>query len=870
MKLLIFISIFISASLSFSQQGGVFKYLSILPTSLPTTCTPGTTRFDSSGHQLNLCYPANTWTAVGSGAGGTWGSITGTLSSQTDLQSALNGKQSTLSFIDSLVNTAGSVALSGDTASPGNLKYYGTNSSGTLGYNSLTSYANSTVAFLATGNVGTVTNPSVLIAPTVIFDTNSGYNASNGRFTIPISGYYLVGFSGQSGGATEPLQYYVNGSPCNTSDCYFYDNSGSAGLIFPVILPNHFNAGDYITWVPDGTWTGNNLTSLWVYSAFGYSTGNAASWSGYNANTETWSTSSTSLALPTNSGGNALTQIGPSSGLVVTPASGNNLGITWTPSTVSACYMVDASTTMDAATNGVATSALSPDGTTLLDSREGANSGTIDYPTHLSGLYCPGTTSPVTIYMYLATSTGTMGIGSPSGLIPTVIWRLVQLSGYGNGIATVSSFGSTPNSGGATISGTAIQMQPADGTHGGGVSIIAQIWAGAKTFLASPIFDDASDNTKQITFNISGNTTGRTLTLAGTSSTSQTLNFPNITATDTLASLGLAQTYSSVQTFTSAPIFSSVSASQALTVNGSKALTSNAFGTAPAGSTISEWDANSNLSANSFIPGFTTTATAAGTTTMTIASAEIQAWTGSSAQTIKLPTTSVAAGAQYYFINLSTASLTIQSSGANTINTALTNTTDLCTAVVATPTTAANWSCALTAIGPIPIGLGGTGATSIATGIVTSNGTVLSSVTTPLALASGGTAKASVTVAAAATSWAGWDANKNLQANNHVDALASIATAAGTTALVVGSAHYENFTGATTQTVTLPVATGLSNGYTFRITNNSSGVVTIQSSGANVIKAMAAGSMLDVWCVNTAGGTGTASWNWQYTASLNN
>lgn len=35
---------------------------------------------------------------AGGGGGGTWGSITGTLSDQTDLQSALNGKQSTITF----------------------------------------------------------------------------------------------------------------------------------------------------------------------------------------------------------------------------------------------------------------------------------------------------------------------------------------------------------------------------------------------------------------------------------------------------------------------------------------------------------------------------------------------------------------------------------------------------------------------------------------------------------------------------------------------------------------------------------------------------------------------------------------------------
>lgn len=94
------------------------------------------------------------------------------------------------------------------------------------------------------------------------------------------------------------------------------------------------------------------------------------------------------------------------------------------------------------------------------------------------------------------------------------------------------------------------------------------------------------------------------------------------------------------------------------------------------------------------VPGFTTTATAAGTTTLTISTATaIMVWTGSTTQTIKLPTTGVLQGAIYRFWNLSSGTITIQSSGANTITTALANITKQCLALVATPTTAANWSC---------------------------------------------------------------------------------------------------------------------------------------------------------------------------------
>lgn len=68
---------------------------------------------DASGN-LVLEEPDGTKTTVGSvGGGGTWGSITGTLSAQTDLQSALNAKVATASLADeSLDLTFGSTLTS--------------------------------------------------------------------------------------------------------------------------------------------------------------------------------------------------------------------------------------------------------------------------------------------------------------------------------------------------------------------------------------------------------------------------------------------------------------------------------------------------------------------------------------------------------------------------------------------------------------------------------------------------------------------------------------------------------------------------------------------------------------------------------------
>lgn len=125
-------------------------------------------------------------------------------------------------------------------------------------------------------------------------------------------------------------------------------------------------------------------------------------------------------------------------------------------------------------------------------------------------------------------------------------------------------------------------------------------------------------------------------------------------------------------------------------ING--AITGTGQATAATASTIVMRDSNANTSVNNLVSGFTTTATAAGTTTMTIGATGTQVWTGSSTQTVKLPTTSVLQGQQYQIINQSSGAVTIQSSGANTITILAANTSALFTAVVATPTTAANWS----------------------------------------------------------------------------------------------------------------------------------------------------------------------------------
>jgi hypothetical protein len=94
---------------------------------------------------------------------------------------------------------------------------------------------------------------------------------------------------------------------------------------------------------------------------------------------------------------------------------------------------------------------------------------------------------------------------------------------------------------------------------------------------------------------------------------------------------------------------------------------------------------------------------------------------------------------------------------------------------------------------------------------------------------------------------------------------ATTATAAGTTTLTVTSANQQFFTGTTTQTVVLPVTSTLALGMGYLIVNNSTGIVTVQSSGANAITTVNAGTSASFTCILTSGTT-AASWDYDFVA----
>jgi hypothetical protein len=120
-----------------------------------------------------------------------------------------------------------------------------------------------------------------------------------------------------------------------------------------------------------------------------------------------------------------------------------------------------------------------------------------------------------------------------------------------------------------------------------------------------------------------------------------------------------------------------------------------------------------------------------------------------------------------------------------------------------------------------------------------------------------------VASAATASTIVARDANANATINSLIENGQSITSAAGTTTLTGASPKRTMVIGSTTQTIVLPVVSTLVLYQQFYIINNSTGIVTVQSSGANTVATLGAGVVGTFTC-QLITGTSAASWDSKY------
>jgi len=290
--------------------------------------------------------------------------------------------------------------------------------------------------------------------------------------------------------------------------------------------------------------------------------------------------------------------------------------------------------------------------------------------------------------------------------------------------------------------------------------------------------------------------------------------------------------------------------------------------TSPTATAFAGWDANSNLSANSFIQGYATTANTGGTTTLTVSSKQVQYFTGTLNQSVVMPVVSTLALGQTYTIsNISSGNVTVRSSGTNVIVTLGTNEQVVIRCISLSGTDASSWSYfksdvngeALSASNDtnVTLTLGGNYSEALVNAA-----SITAGWTGQLAISRGGTGVSSVTTSPTASAFAGWDANSNLSANSFIPGFAEITTSGGVTTLTVASAQTQYFVGSSTQDVKMPVSTTVALGQKYTLINASSSSISVQDTNAVELFVLNSLTNATITCISH---TNAERFCWDYT-----
>jgi hypothetical protein len=110
------------------------------------------------------------------------------------------------------------------------------------------------VAAIVTGDPASATSGNPIIVPTVIFDSHAGYNATTGRYTVPVPGIYKIYGALQSASAATTLTLYKNA--VSTILAGNLDSNGEGTYAGSM----NCNAGDLIDVRPGGTVDATSFT----------------------------------------------------------------------------------------------------------------------------------------------------------------------------------------------------------------------------------------------------------------------------------------------------------------------------------------------------------------------------------------------------------------------------------------------------------------------------------------------------------------------------------------------------------------------------------------------------------------------------------
>jgi hypothetical protein len=152
---------------------------------------------------------------------------------------------------------------------------------------------------------------------------------------------------------------------------------------------------------------------------------------------------------------------------------------------------------------------------------------------------------------------------------------------------------------------------------------------------------------------------------------------------------------------------------------------------------------------------------------------------------------------------------------------------------------------------------------TFAQGITSSLTTDSSSVSTGSIITDGGLGVAKNLYVGGTLNVTGSTSLTNPVINNIKMGYTTTATAAGTTTLTVSSNYRQFFTGTLAQTIVLPVTSTLVTGIAYEIENNSTGLLTVNSSGGNLVGTIPAGVCAHAVCIGTTLTT-AADWDWDY------